>query len=421
MINDIIIVGAGASGMIAAILAAKEKRNVILLEQKDRIGKKILATGNGKCNYTNEYQGKECYHSENTSFPMEVLSFFGKNETIAFFQELGIYPKVKKGYIYPNSEQATALLDVLRMELERYHVQIFCETAVKQIRKKQKNGTTFFEVICEQKGEKECSYTSRRVILSTGGKAASKLGSDGSGYFLAKQLGHSITTIAPALIGLKAKETCFRALAGVRTEAKITLWMNQKEIVQEMGELQLTNYGISGIPVFQISRYANLAFESEKKQKTNIICEIDFLPTMNAIEIQSFFETMKRHSQKTIEDSMVGLLNKKLNVVLLKKANIPLQKSIHKVTKEEWNTLIFTIKHFSVIIIGNNGFEQAQVTAGGVNTKEINSKTMESKKVKGLYLTGELLDVDGICGGYNLQWAWSTGVIAGKAASLKFE
>lgn len=421
MINDIIIVGAGASGMVAAILAAREKRNVILLEQKDRIGKKILATGNGKCNYTNEYQGKECYHSENSSFPMEVLASFGKSETIAFFQELGIYPKVKKGYIYPNSEQAAALLDVLRMELERHRVPIFCETTVKQIKKKQKNGTTFFEVVCEQEGKKECNYTSKRVILSTGGKASPKLGSDGSGYFLAKQLGHSITTVVPALIGLKAKETYFRALAGVRTEASITLWINQEEVIKEVGELQLTNYGISGIPVFQISRYANLALESDKKQKNSIICEIDFLPNMKSSEIQSFFETMKRHSDKTIEDSMVGLLNKKLNIVLLKKANISLQKSIHKLTKEEWNTLIFTIKHFPVTIIGNNGFEQAQVTAGGVNTKEINRKTMESKKVKGLYLTGELLDVDGICGGYNLQWAWSTGVIAGKAASLELE
>lgn len=401
--EKVIIIGGGASGLVAAIMAARQKHQVTVLEHKDKIGKKILATGNGKCNYTNLLQLPECYRSSDSSFPEKVLSCFDINQTMSFFRQLGIYPKERKGYVYPNSEQASSVVEVLRMELERLKVTVCCEVHVEQVYKKKNEF-----MIKTDKGE----YKADKVILATGGCASPSLGSDGSGYKLAKELGHTIITPLPALVQLKSPDKYFKTLAGVRTEALIKLFVDDKFITEEQGELLIANYGVSGIPVFQLSRFASKALNEHKK----VYITIDYLPFLewkDAFDLIS--DRIKENPFKTMEEAMIGLLNNKLAYVCLKEAQISPAIPCESVGKKQIQDLVNKLKEWKVIINETNSFEQAQVCAGGVATSEINPKTMESKLIKGLYVTGELIDVDGTCGGYNLQWAWSTGAIAGRS------
>ena len=250
--------------------------------------------------------------------------------------------------------------------------------------------------------------------MATGGKASAVLGSDGSGYQLAKSLGHSISPVVPALVQLIGNSKCFKLVSGVRTHATVNVYVDNACVSSDTGELQLTNYGISGIPVFQVSRYAAKALY----EKREVVAEIDFLPTMDEKELEDFFVKRKiTHGNRTSEDFFVGMLHSKLAIMLLKEAYIPLHITANEIREDKWQKLLELIKHFKVEIVDTNSFEQAQVCAGGVSTKEINPDTLESIYVEGLYFTGELLDVDGICGGYNLQWAWATGFIVGKHAA----
>lgn len=400
--QDVLIIGGGASGLIAAITSARRNQTVTILERKDKVGKKILATGNGKCNYTNLLQNSSCYRSENPSFAYHIIEQFDAEATIAFFQTLGIEPKSKNGYMYPYSEQASAILDVLRMELERLGVTIRCEEDVCQIMKKD-NG---FRV----KTQREV-YTANKVLLCAGGKANETLGSNGSGYSLAKALGHTIVPVVPALTGLRSPETYFKGIAGVRVDANVTLVVEGIKKTNDRGELQLTAYGLSGIPIFQISRFAAKALI--QKKKVEVI--VDFLPDWSYDQVHhKLEERIQVGGQKTAEELLVGMFNRKLIVMLLKQANISLTQSANQLRKKQLHSLVSLIKELVVPIAEANPFEQAQVCAGGIDTKELNPETLESTLVKGLYVAGEVVDVDGICGGYNLQWAWSSGVIAGR-------
>ena len=403
---DVIVVGGGASGLFAAVLCAKENLKVIVIEQKDRIGKKILATGNGKCNFTNRKLEKGCYRGDNKDFPEIALSTFGPEEAISYWEELGIYPKDKNGYLYPYSEQAASVLDVLRMELKRQKVSVVCEEKVQNVEKKE----NFFRVKTDKN-----SYSSKYVIIATGGQASPKLGSDGSGYKLAKKFGHSVVKPVPALIGLKCKEDYYKAISGVRTEAEVSVYINEKEkfVAKDKGELQLTNYGVSGIPVFQISRFAAQALEEGKK----VWVQIDFMPSEGMKELEKMLRVRFRDKQKTAEEALVGLFNKKLIQMFLKQSGIKLDIVACKITEKQITQLAGKIKAMFTEVVNTNGFEQAQVTAGGVSTWEIAPDTMESILVSGLYFTGEIMDVDGICGGYNLQWCWSSAFLAAKAIS----
>lgn len=403
--RKVIIVGGGASGIVAAISAAREGAHVTILEHKDRIGKKILSTGNGRCNLTNEYMALDCFRGDDISIVANVLQQFGYKETLDFFEELGVILKNRQGYIYPISDQASTIVDVLRMELERLKVTLCLEHCVTAIAKNAKG----FRVVTD-KG----IYQGDAVILATGGKAASVLGSDGSGYSLAKHFGHHMSPVVPALVQLRARGNYFKQLAGVRTQAKVSLYVNEKFMNEDTGELQLTNYGISGIPVFQISRYAAKGLY----EKAKVTAVIDFLPSLSEEEFITFIENrMLTHGHKTAEDFMIGMFHKKLIGVLLKESNISLHVEMDTVSNDKLKKFIFLCKHFVVSIEATNDFEQAQVCAGGIKTTELNPQTVESLNEKDLYITGELLDIDGICGGYNLQWAWSTGFIAGKNAA----
>lgn len=398
------IVGGGPAGMMAAITAARAGADVMILEHNDRIGKKILSTGNGRCNFTNERQSYKYYRGDQKEFAWKVIQTFSEKKTIRFFEELGVYARNKNGCFYPYSEQASAILDVLRMEIARLSISIVTGEHITEIHS-DKNG---FEV----QGTR--SYRGDAVILTTGSKAASKLGSDGSGYQIAKKLGHTLVPVVPALVQLRCQEKFYKSLAGVRLQGIVHLLVNGKEIAKDEGEIQLTDYGISGIPVFQISRFASKALEQNHK----VEAVLDFMPDFTVPEFLEYLE--KRIScrpDKNAEDFLTGLLNKKVTQVILKIANIQNNQKVGAFSKSEINRISKAIKSFRTKVTGTNSFEQAQICAGGVSTREIDPRTMESLKVKDLYFAGELVDVDGICGGYNLQWAWSSGYVAGKGAA----
>ena len=404
MKRKIFIIGGGPAGMMAAITAARAGGNVTILEHNDRVGKKILSTGNGRCNFSNVNQSSKYYRSDNKGFAWKVINSYPLEQTLDFFEELGIYAKNKNGGLYPFSEQASAILDVLRMEIERLQIPVLTEEHVCEV-KVQKKG---FQIQCRKN-----VYTADAVILATGSKAASKLGSDGSGYELAKKLGHRMIPVVPALVQLKCKESFYKSLAGVRFQGTVHLLVNGKEVASDSGEIQLTDYGISGIPVFQISRFAAKALYEKKK----VSAVLDFMPEMSNTEFDEFIRIrIRRRPEKNMEDFFTGLLNKKVAQVVLKISNISNTRKSGSLNENEIIRIIKNVKEFSTELTDTNSFEQAQICAGGVDTREICPDTMESMIVKDLYFAGELLDVDGICGGYNLQWAWSSGYLAGKGA-----
>lgn len=408
MKKQIIIIGGGASGLMAAITAAREGADVTILEHMDRVGKKILTTGNGRCNMTNLSLRPEYYRCSQKQFPMKVLDRFSVWDTLAFFDELGIVTKSKNGYIYPNSEQASAVLDCLRMEVEHLNIKVLLEIQIQKINKTGKKGQEMF-VVHTDRGV----FQGSRLILATGSKAAPATGSDGSGYELARQFGHTVIRPLPALVQLRCDGKYFKHLAGIRCEAVIKLVSDGKTLAADEGELQLTDYGISGIPTFQVSRFASVAL-SEGRQVTAVI---DFFSSKSMDDTRLFLKKRaSAMSYRTAGDFLIGVLNKKLAGVLLKLSGIALDQPVGSIQREEFEKLTMNLKQFKTRVTATNSFEQAQICCGGVDTRELRPETMESKLVSGLYLTGELVDVDGICGGYNLQWAWSTGAIAGRSA-----
>lgn len=403
--RKVVIIGGGAAGMMAAITAASNKADVTILEHKDRIGKKILSTGNGKCNFTNLLQKPECYRSDNRHFVWGIYEQFDVKQTLAFFENLGIYPKDKNGYVYPNSEQASSVLDVLRMEVERLKIKVITEVNCKEIKVSKKG----FKILTDQN-----PFSADAVILAAGSKAAPVTGSDGSGYTLAKQLGLHMIPVLPALVQLRCKEKFYKSVSGVRVQAEVSIYADKKCLGKDMGEVQLTNYGISGIPVFQVSRYAARALYEKKK----VIAVLNFFPELSQDEFENLLkQRISLRPKKTIEEFFVGLFHKKLADLWISLSKLDRKKQVGKLTEEEVKKLVLLIQHFETEITETNSFEQAQICCGGIDTRELNPETLEAYSVPGFYLAGEILDVDGICGGYNLQWAWSSGYVAGREAA----
>lgn len=403
---DVIIIGGGAAGLMAAISAARCGAKTMILEHKEKTGKKILSTGNGKCNYTNAKQGVSYYRGEDPDFVVSVFNQFGFERTVAFFEEIGIVPKIKNGYYYPASEQAQAVLEVLRLEANYLRIREVCDCNITDI---YKNSGMFYI------NSNIDNFVAKSLIFATGLLAAPKSGSDGSAFQYIEKFGHHFIEVVPALVPLQGKQSFFKNLAGIRVEMNATLFIENIEITSDRGELQLTDYGISGIPVFQLSRFATKALA----QKKNVHVLIDFMPDYTLEEVNTLFEYRlhKIEQKKTLCECFVGLFNRKLIEVLLKEAGIGLGDSPKKLVKEQIENLAKVVKSLQIDIIGSKSFEQAQVCAGGVATSELCNDTMESRLVKGLYFAGEVIDIDGMCGGYNLQWAWSSGFVAGLHAA----
>lgn len=404
--NRIIVVGGGAAGMMAAIVAKRNGASVVLLERNDRVGKKLLTTGNGRCNYTNLNLRIDNYHGENNGFPEKALSGFNVDKTMEFFELLGITPADEdNGKVYPLSFQASSMLDVLRYEMDYLGVELVTEAFVSDINKKKKfivklkDGRTF-------EGDK--------LILATGGMAMPVSGSDGNGYSLVKSLGHAVTDVFPGLVQLKLDGNIFKQVNGVKFIGLAGVYCNNKLVTQDTGDILFTDYGISGPPILQISRKAIELMNRGKE----VELRISIITSKTKEELKDYLSARFRNLyMKTIEEALIGFVHKKLILPILKELNIDKSIKASSLSEESIDSLARLLTSWSFKIIGNKGWGQAQVTAGGVNTTQVDRRTMESKLVDGLYIIGELLDVDGDCGGYNLQWAWSSGYAAGINAS----
>ena len=403
--KNIVIIGGGASGLVAAIFAAKSGKKVCIIEKNNVCGKKILATGNGRCNYWNEEQSILHYRSNNIDLVKEILSNKNKEMILEFFEEIGILPKIKNGYYYPFSNQAITMQKALVLEVEKLNIDIKTNMIIKDI----KNIGDKFIILTED----ETNIKADRIILATGSKAAPKTGSDGIGYKISKNFNHSIINPLPALVQLKANESFLKQWEGVRADVAITLIENNKKLAEEKGEIQLTNYGVSGICIFNLSGRVARGLADGKKEKI----EINFLEGLDIKSEDEFVRWFALRNQKiknrTIGELLEGVLNYKLVNVLLKRAKLNDKDKWNEIDEKSKIKLAKNVIKFDLDIIGTNSFDKAQVCSGGIPLNEIDIKTMESKKQKGLYIVGELLDVDGDCGGYNLEWAWITGMIAG--------
>lgn len=441
------IIGGGASGMLAAISAARCGANVMILEGGERIGRKILATGNGKCNFTNKKMDHTCFRSNTMDDITPFLERFGNKETLDFFASIHMLYKEKNGYYYPASEQASTVLDVLRFAIEGYgeQIQVLTEHKVRSINRQQDGR---IKVMCGTQ-----SFVFDRVILACGSKAAPKTGSDGTGYQLLRGLkcGCRIEEPVPALVQLRCQETGLKAVSGVRAEGCVSLWADGECVAEEHGEIQLTDYGVSGIPVFQVSRFASYACLHGKKVQ---VC-LDFMPGMDQKEAEAFLHArrkllggkVQRGQQKftkkmteqetrntvivekescnsaavmeqepTMEHFCAGLIHKKLCQYFCRLAGISMETPISAVSDKAFSDFVGLCKAWTLRIEKPNGFDMAQICAGGLSMQEID-ENFALKKCPAVYVVGELLDVDGICGGYNLQWAWTSGYLAGRHAA----
>lgn len=401
---DVIIIGAGASGLMAAATAASKGARVALLEHKDDIGKKILATGNGRCNFTNTDMSVNKFHGSKALIK-NGLSQFNYADTIRFFKELGIPAYDNAGYIYPNSRQAASVVAAFRMELMRLHVDV--KTGINITDIKPADDRPGYCIQTDQG-----SFKSKRLIIACGLTASPKLGSDGSLFRQIEALGHHIQKPLPALCGFSCDGLNFKKITGVRCDATVASVIDGQMTEQNTGELQLADYGISGIPVFQISSLMSRALD--KGQRVEVI--IDFLPAFSDDELNGYIKdrSITTTDNRSLNEMLNGLLNNKLLLELIHKSGVSPDKKGRLLTDDDCKSLTRSIKHTVVSVKKPRGVEFAQVCAGGIYTKEIDVRTLESKIHPGLYFCGELLDVDGICGGYNLQWAWTSGYIAGE-------
>lgn len=405
--KKIVVIGAGASGLVAAIYAKKNGKDVTLIEKNEICGKKILATGNGRCNFWNEDQSIEHYRSSNLEKLKEILKEENKEEILDFFYKIGIEPKIKNGYYYPFSNQAISVQRALLLEAKKQNVKILTNSEVTEIEKRENK----FII----KINNNNTIISDKIILSTGSKAAPKTGSDGFGYEICKKFEHTINPPMPALVQLKALEKYLKDWDGIRADVLVKLCEDGKEIARESGEIQLTNYGISGICVFNLSGRVSKGLENKKKE----IVKINFLDGLKIKNEIDFIKWMDKRNKilknRDMLECLEGILNYKLVKVLLNVSKIKENELWNDLNEQKRNLIAKNITDFSINITGTNSFDKAQVCTGGVPIEEIDTTSMQSMKTSGLYITGEIIDVDGDCGGYNLEWAWISGMIAGRS------
>ena len=397
----IAIIGGGASGMAAALAAAENPAaEVILLERQARVGKKLSATGNGRCNLTNLHAGVQGYHGEDAAFSQYALNRFSPEETLAWFRKLGLYTVAEEsGRVYPYSDQANSVVDVLRFALEKPNITLHTGFEVEKVKKT----TTGFHIEGTE-GVIECD----KLIVACGGLAGTKLGGTMSGYKLLRSLGHKATRLRPTLVQLKSGWGGCASLKGVRANCHAAIFHDGVLHSESTGEIQFTELGLSGPVMFEISRDA-----CEGKGVWE--CRLDFLPDISETELQNML-LPRKNTNLTVADLLTGILHNRLGRVLTHEIGIPGYVPVAQLEEAELERICHGVKHFSVSLTEPLGMDAAQVTAGGIMTKDFDATTMESRLVPGLYACGEVLDIDGDCGGYNLQWAWSSGRLAGSHA-----
>lgn len=395
------IIGGGASGMAAALAAAENPQaQVLLFERQARLGKKLQVTGNGRCNLTNLHASNGGYHGEDAAFSNFALNAFGPEDTLRWFRSMGLFTVAEEsGRVYPYSDQANSVVDVLRFALEKSNIRVLTGFEVTKLRRSESG-------FLVENGEE--SYFCDKLIVACGGLAGTKAGGSMAGYKLLGKLGHHSTRLRPALVQLKCGWGGVAALKGVRANCKAAIIHDGAVHAQSIGELQFTEYGLSGPVIFEVSRDAC-------HQRGNWTCRLDFLPDTDREVLLS--ELLRRQqTELTVEELLTGVLHNRLGRVLTKAAGISGSGKIADLPREALNAVCEAVKNFEIPLTEPMGMDHAQVTAGGMITDEFNADTMESKLVPGLYACGEVLDIDGDCGGYNLQWAWSSGRLAGLSA-----
>lgn len=396
----IAIIGGGASGMAAALAAAENPGvQVVLMERQARLGRKLQATGNGRCNLTNLHAAQRGYHGDEAGFSDYAIAQFPPDRALAWFRSLGLFTVAEtSGRVYPYSDQANSVVDVLRFALEKPNIQLRLGFEVEKVKKT----ASGFRV--EGMETVDCD----RLIIACGGLAGTKLGGTMSGYKLLRSLGHHCTKLRPTLVQLKSGWGGVTGLKGVRANCKAAI-MHDGVLVQEStGEIQFTEYGLSGPVIFEISR-------DVCQGKGQWSCNLDFLPEVSEMELEA--ELLRRRSAALpASELLTGILHNRLGRVLCQAVGIPANLPISQLTDDQMKEAVRAVKSFDVSLTEPLGMDSAQVTAGGILTTEFDSQTMESRLVSGLYACGEVLDVDGDCGGYNLQWAWSSGRLAGLSA-----
>ena len=389
--KKVVIIGGGASGMMAAIQAARTGAAVTLLEHNEKPGKKILATGNGRCNLTNLVQEPSRYRSSQPDFPWKIITQYPLEDTLAFFSELGIYTKDRNGWVYPYSDQAAGVAQVLELEARHQKVKIKTTEEVTDILRE--DGQYLVKTATWQ-------YPCDSVIISCGSSASNVEGSSTTGYELAEKMGHTVVKPLPPLCGIRGKDNYYAKWAGSRMDGRITLEIDGETVGEEQGEILFTEYGISGIGVFQLSRYAVRGTDEGKIATYHL----DLMPQLTKEElVKLLLDRQQAGSYKNPQELLIGLLPRKMIDVLVKKTYEP-----EKIAER--------LKDWQVPVKGAYALQQAQICSGGVDPREL-TEQLESRLHPGIYFTGEVIDVDGPCGGYNLQWAWSSGAVAGRAAA----
>jgi hypothetical protein len=394
------IIGGGASGMMAALCACGNPENrVILFERQSRLGRKLMATGNGRCNLSNRAASVEHYHGRDPGFVAPCLERFGVEDTLAFFRDLGLVTVTEPdGKIYPFSDQANSVSDVLRLALEASDAELRLGCEIRELRQDSGGFTAVWDG-----GEERLD----RVIVAAGGLAGRQLGGSDAGYELLASLGHRCTRLYPSLVQLRTDPTWVRSCKGVRAQAQATLLQGEQVLAEETGEVQFTDFGVSGPCIFSLARAC-------AGRRGMLAVVLDLCPCLDETElIAHLTERRERFPALTLENYLTGLLHNRLGRTVLRERKLALTQTAASLTGADIARIAAGIKAFRIEVLGPMDLSQAQVTAGGMKTSEFDPVTLESKLVPGLYATGEVLDVDGDCGGYNLQWAWSSGYTAG--------
>ena len=445
--QDCVIIGGGAAGMAAAIAAKRSgAQSVLLIEKNDSLGKKLKQTGNGRCNFTNRNMQASCFRSESSSFIEAFLKEFSYEDSLRFFHSVGVLEKLRGDYVYPHSDQAKSLVFSLENAMRELGIERMCSTEVIAIRNSGKKENPLFEISCcteedlkkekdlkqgkafgkekflkeekaskaekDLKQERTFKIQAKKLLLCTGGLAMPSSGSTGEGYRFAEALGHTVLSPFPSLCPIYTEEKFVKAWAGVRVDTELSLFEGEKLLFRDRGELQCTEYGISGIVVFQCSRLVHELLEKNGKA----MLSLSFFPEFKEAEFLSFL--LKRKEERSAQygrDFLLALLPDKLVSVLFQKAQFPVEKTLSEISKEKIRELCRLLFHFPFKASKIADFTKAQCTAGGVSVSEVYPESMESKLCPKLYFAGEILDVDGLCGGYNLHFAFGSGILSGRA------
>jgi len=398
---ELAIIGAGPSGLMAAIAATRKGKNVILLEKNELIGRKILATGNGRCNLTNKNTSEESYHGASKVFIKNILRKFNQAQTMDFFESLGVALKEEDhGRIFPRTNQASTVVTALKHAIEGSSITIRTNTTVKSVDK-----CSYF-VLKTVDGQ---SLKTKKLILSTGGRAAFQFGSSGDGIYWASRLGHNVVPVYASLVPIETRETWVKEVQGIKIEAKVTTKVGNKKIQESEGDCLFTHYGLSGPAVMaQAGKIAPLLNDNTVKIFIDLYPEITEQHLYKKIE-----QIFENNSKKTLIDSLLGLFPAKLVPLILSHAGLDQNEKVSGISKISRQKIVHCIKGMELTVKKVRPLKEAQVSRGGIDTAEIDEETLESKLIKGLYFAGEIMDVDGDSGGFNLQWAWSSGFVAG--------